>query len=164
MWFSRLNIHCVSPPPFFKRREKLSGVMHLKSRKRSQMRCCAVSPMKTKSVFGSSPQRLSEMDLSKPPERGTSWSFARYMISIETELSLSITTSPTMETTSKLNDQEIQELLNVVLLKEENSGVDDFEKWNKIHCKLAKLFSAKCETEVGEFSRPTCFFYQLMRN
>ena len=86
------------------------------------------------------------------------------MISIETELSLSITTSPTMETTSKLNDQELQELLNVVLLKEENSGVDDFEKWNKIHRKLAKSFSAKCEADVDKLSRPTCFFYQLMRN
>ena len=87
-----------------------------------------------------------------------------YTISIETELSLSITTSTTMETTSKLNDQELQELLNVVLLKEENSGVDDFEKWNKIHRKLVKSFSAKCETEVGEVSSPTCYFYQLMSN
>ena len=86
------------------------------------------------------------------------------MISIETELSLSITTSPTMETTSKLNDQELQELLNVVLLKEENSGVDDSEKWNKIHRKLAQSLSINCEAEVGEASRPTCYFYQLMRN
>ena len=69
-----------------------------------------------------------------------------------------------METTSKLNDQELQELLNVVLLKEENSGVEDFEKWNKIHRKLARSFSMKCETEAGGASRPTCYMYQLMSN
>ena len=69
-----------------------------------------------------------------------------------------------METTSKLNDQELQELLNVVLLKEENSGVDDFEKWNKIYRKLVNSFSAKCEAEIGIGSRPICYFYQLMRN
>ena len=69
-----------------------------------------------------------------------------------------------METTSKLNDQELQELLNVVLLKEENSGVDDVKKWSNIHRKLAKSLSMKCEAEVGEASRPTCYFYQLMRN
>ena len=69
-----------------------------------------------------------------------------------------------METTSKLNDQELQELLNVVLLKEENSGVDDSEKWNKIHRKLARSLSVKCAAEVGEASRPTCYMYQLMSN
>ena len=69
-----------------------------------------------------------------------------------------------METTSKLNDQELQELLNVVLLKEENSGVGDFKKWNKIHRKLARSFSAKCEPEAGGTSRPTCYMYQLMSN
>ena len=69
-----------------------------------------------------------------------------------------------METTSKLNDQELQELLNVVLLKEENSGVDDSEKWNKIHRKLARSLAMKCGPEAGEASRPTCYFYQLMRN
>ena len=79
-------------------------------------------------------------------------------------MSLSITTSTTMETTSKLNDQELQELLNVVLLKEENSGVDDSEKWNKIHRKLARSLSVKCAAEVGETSRPTCYMYQLMSN
>ena len=79
-------------------------------------------------------------------------------------MSLSITTSTTMETTSKLNDQELQELLNVVLLKEENSGVDDFEKWNKIHRKLASSFSAKCGAEPGGVTRPTCYMYQLMGN
>ena len=69
-----------------------------------------------------------------------------------------------METTSKLNDQELQELLNVVLLKEENSGVEDYEKWNKIHRKLAQSFSLKCGAEVGEASRPRCYLYQLMSN
>ena len=85
-------------------------------------------------------------------------------MSIETELSLSITTSTTMETTSKLNDQELQELLNVVLLEKENSGADDFEKWNKIHGKLARSFSLRCETDAGGASRPTCYLYQLMGN
>ena len=85
-------------------------------------------------------------------------------MSIETELSLSITTSTTMETTSKLNDQELEELLNVVLLKEEDSGVDDFKKWNKIHRKLARSFSVKSETETGGTSKPACYMYQLMSN
>ena len=69
-----------------------------------------------------------------------------------------------METTTKLNDQELQELLNVVLLKEKNSGVDDFQKWNKIHRKLANSFSVKCKDEVGKVSSPTCYFCQLMHN
>ena len=69
-----------------------------------------------------------------------------------------------MEITSKLNDQELEELLNFVLLKEENSGVEDFEKWNKIHRKLARSFSMKCEIEAGGASRPTCYMYQLMSN
>ena len=61
-----------------------------------------------------------------------------YAISIEAELSLSVTTSTTLEATSKLYDQELQELLNVVLLKEENSDVDDFERCNNIHHKHVK--------------------------
>ena len=69
-----------------------------------------------------------------------------------------------METTSKLNDQELQELLNVVLLKEENSGVEDFKKWNKIHRKLARSFSVQCGSEAGGASKPRCYLYQLMSN
>ena len=79
-------------------------------------------------------------------------------------MSLSITTSTTMETTSKLNDQELQELLNVVLLKEENSDVDDFKKWSKIHRKLARSFSVKSKAGSGGAFRPTCYMYQLMSN
>ena len=48
------------------------------------------------------------------------------MISIEAELSLSIATSTILETTTKLNDLKLQELLSVVLLIEKNSGVDEF--------------------------------------
>lgn len=62
-------------------------------------------------------------------------------ISIQAGRSFPITISTTMETTSKLNDQKLQALLNVVLLEQENSGVDDFEKWNKIHRKLAVILS-----------------------